>query len=218
VYSSEDADQALKAGALGEAFDIFQILARNADETSLYRLTGMVINRQVTQYQARQVEELLVEQSAKRNAHATFNLAMFYWGAPFSMNNLDKAVETFMEACRMLFPKAFVGLARLCLTSGAHLAIATPSNILRLLRRGLELGCADAAQMLAKQYLDGQIVEKNDDDAFMYLYIAGKLGDPDSRKQALVMEGLYPKGTFHNAQARGEQLLSGLEERGAAFS
>lgn len=218
MYSSQDADQALNAGAFGEAFDIFQILARNADETSMYRLTGMVINRQVSEFQARQVEELLVEQSAARNPHATFNLAIFYWGAPFSMNNLDKAVEAFMEACRMLFPKAFVGLARLCLTSGAQLPIATPSNILRLLRRGLELGCADAAQMLAKQYLDGQIVEKNDDEAFMYLYIAGKLGDEESRKQALVMEGLYPKGTFNHAQARGEHLLSGFEERGVVFS
>ncbi len=219
MYSYQDGEQALKAGAHREAFDIFLILARNGEEGAIYRLNEMIISKQTTESQAQEVLQLLVEQSQARNADATFNLAILYWGAPFaSIQSLDKAVENFMEACRMLFPRAFIGLARLCMTSGSGLAIATPSNIMRLLRRGLELGCAEAAQMLAKQYLDGQIVEKNDDEAYMYLFIAGKLGDQESRKQALMMEGLYPRGTFLGAQERGEKLLEGLEERGVLFS
>jgi TPR repeat protein len=219
VYSYQDGEQALRAGAHREAFEIFLILARNAEVEAMYRLSEMIINKQVTEAQAQQVFELLVEQSQSRNADATFNLAIVYWGAPFaSIQSLDKAVETFMEACRMLFPRAFIGLARLCMTSGSGLAISTPANIMRLLRRGLELGCAEAAQMLAKQYLDGQMVEKNDDEAYMYLFIAGKLGDPEARKQALMMEGLYPRGAFLGAQERGEKLLMGLQEKGVLFS
>lgn len=219
MYSYQDGEQALKAGAHREAFDVFIILARNAEESAIYRLNEMVIGKQTTESQAQELLELLVEQSQARNADATFNLAVLYWGAPFpSIQSLDKAVETFMEACRMLFPRAFIGLARLCMTSGSGLAIATPENIIRLLRRGLELGCAEASQMLAKLYLDGQLVEKNDDAAYMYLFIAGKLGDQESRKQALMMEGLYPRGTFLGTQERGERLLMDLQERGVLFS
>jgi TPR repeat protein len=164
-----------------------------------------------------QTVKLMTEEVKNRNHQATYNLGILYWRAPYNIKNIEKAVELFNLACNMEVPEAFVALARLYMNEGAHLPLATPTNIMNLLKKGFELGSIDACYLIAKQHMDGKYAKKDDFEAFKYLFISGRLGNIEAKKQAMIMQGLHPEGAFRGVQAEAIDMLEKLEGKMIVF-
>jgi TPR repeat protein len=130
---------------------------------------------------------------------------------------LEKAVEMFDKACRMEVPQAFVALAKIYMGDGKHLPLATSSNIMNLLHEGFRLGSIEAAYLIAKQHLDGKHAKKDDDEAYRYLFISGRLGNLEAKKQAMIMQGLHPEGFFRGVQKEAADLLDQIESKMIVF-
>jgi len=216
-YDLEDGERAIKIGAYRQAFDIFLSLCANAEDPAYYKLSEMALNQQMLEDELAQTVKLMTEEVKNRNEQATYNLAMLYWRAPYKIKNTEKAVELFNQACSMGVPEAFVALARLYMNEGAHLPLATASNIMNLLKKGFELGSIDGCYMIAKQYMDGKYVKKDDLEAFRYLFISGRLGHTEAKKQAMIMQGLHPEGAFRGVQAEAIDMLETLEGKMITF-
>jgi len=216
-YELEDGERAIKIGAYRQAFDIFLSLCANAEDPAYYKLSEMALNEQMLEEELAQTVKLMTEEVKNRNHQATYNLAMLYWRAPYKIKNTEKAVELFNLACGMEVPEAFVALARLYMNEGAHLPLATSANIMNLLKKGFELGSIDACYLLAKQHMDGKHAKKDDFETFKYLFISGRLGHIEAKKQAMVMQGLHPEGAFRGVQAEAINMLEQLEAKMIVF-
>ena len=217
AYDLEDGERALKIGAYRQAFDIFMMLCANAEDPAYYKLSEMAHNKQMLDEELAQTVKLMTEEVKNRNHQATYNLGILYWRAPYSIKNIEKAVELFNLACNMEVPEAFVALARLYMNEGAHLPLATPNNIMSLLKKGFELGSIDACYLIAKQHMDGKYAKKDDFEAFKFLFISGRLGNIEAKKQAMIMQGLHPEGAFRGVQAEAVDMLEKLEGKMIVF-
>lgn len=100
---------------------------------------------------------------------------------------------------------------------GAHLPLATSNNIMDLLHKGFQLGAREAPYIIATQHLDGKHAKKDDEEGFKYLFIAGRLGNSEARKQAMIMRGLQREGFFMRAQEQVAELLDELESKMVRF-
>ena len=217
AYDLEDGERAVKIGAYRQAFDIFMMLCANAEDPAYYKLSEMALNKQMLDEELAQTVKLMTEEVKNRNHQATYNLGILYWRAPYSIKNIEKAVELFNLACNMEVPEAFVALARLYMNEGAHLPLGTPTNIMSLLKKGFELGSIDACYIIAKQHMDGKYAKKDDFEAFKYLFISGRLGNIEAKKQAMIMQGLHPEGAFRGVQAEAVDMLEKLEGKMIVF-
>jgi TPR repeat protein len=217
AYDLEDGERAVKIGAYRQAFDIFMMLCANAEDPAYYKLSEMALNQQMLEEELAQTVKLMTEEVKNRNHQATYNLGILYWRAPYKIKNIEKAVELFNLACNMEVPEAFVALARLYMNEGAHLPLATPANIMNLLKKGFELGSIDACYLIAKQHMDGKYAKKDDFEAFKYLFISGRLGNIEAKKQAMIMQGLHPEGAFRGVQAEAINMLDKLEGKMIVF-
>ncbi len=217
AYDLEDGERAIKIGAYRQAFDIFMMLCANAEDPAYYKLSEMALNKQMLEEELAQTVKLMTEEVKNRNHQATYNLGILYWRAPYSLKDLNKAVELLNLACNMEVPEAFVALARLYMNEGAHLPLATSTNIMNLLQRGFELGSIDAVYLIAKQHMDGKHAKKDDFEAFKYLFIAGRLGNIEAKKQAMIMQGLHHEGAFRGVQEEAIHMLEKLESKMVVF-
>ncbi len=217
AYDLEDGERAIKIGAYRQAFDIFMMLCANAEDPAYYKLSEMALNKQMLEEELAQTVKLMSEEVKNRNQQATYNLGILYWRAPYSLKDLNKAVELLNLACNMEVPEAFVALARLYMNEGAHLPLATSTNIMNLLQRGFELGSIDAVYLIAKQHMDGKHAKKDDFEAFKYLFIAGRLGNIEAKKQAMIMQGLHHEGAFRGVQEEAIHMLEKLESKMVVF-
>jgi len=217
AYDLEDGERAVKIGAYRQAFDIFMMLCANAEDPAYYKLSEMALNKQMLDEELAQTVKLMTEEVKNRNHQATYNLGILYWRAPYSIKNIEKAVELFNLACNMEVPEAFVALARLYMNEGAHLPLPTSDNIMSLLKKGFELGSIDACYLIAKQHMDGKYAKKDDFEAFKFLFISGRLGNIEAKKQAMIMQGLHPEGAFRGVQAEAVDMLEKLEGKMIVF-
>ena len=217
AYDLEDGERAVKIGAYRQAFDIFMMLCHNAEDPAYYKLSEMALNKQLLEEEITIVEKHMTEEMKNRNEQATFNLGILYWRAPYSIRNLEKAVEMFNLACNMEVPQAYVALAKLYMGDGKHLPLATPSTLMNLLHNAFEHGSIEAVYLIAKQHIDGTYAKKDDFEAFKYLFIAGRLGHLEAKKHAMVMQGLYPDGAFRGTQEEAIHILDKLEAKMIVF-
>ena len=217
AYDLEDGERAVKIGAYRQAFDIFMMLCANAEDPAYYKLSEMALARQLKEDEIDEVVRLMEKEYDNNNWQATYNLGILYWRAPYSIHNLEKAVEMFNKACRMEVPQAFVALAKIYMGDGKHLPLATASNIMNLLHEAFRLGSIEAAYLIAKQHLDGKYAKKDDDEAYRYLFISGRLGNVEARKQAMIMQGLHAEGYFRGIQKEAADLLDELESKMIQF-
>jgi len=217
AYDLEDGERAVKIGAYRQAFDIFMMLCANAEDPAYYKLSEMALAKQLKEDEIDEVVRLMEKEYDNNNWQATYNLGILYWRAPYSIHNLEKAVEMFNKACRMEVPQAFVALAKIYMGDGKHLPLATASNIMNLLHEAFRLGSIEAAYLIAKQHLDGKYAKKDDDEAYRYLFISGRLGNVEARKQAMIMQGLHAEGYFRGIQKEAADLLDELESKMIQF-
>ena len=217
AYDLEDGERAVKIGAYRQAFDIFMMLCANAEDPAYYKLSEMALAKQLKEDEIDEVVRLMEKEYDNNNWQATYNLGILYWRAPYSIHNLEKAVEMFNKACRMEVPQAFVALAKIYMGDGKHLPLATASNIMNLLHEAFRLGSIEAAYLIAKQHLDGKYAKKDDDEAYRYLFISGRLGTVEARKQAMIMQGLHAEGYFRGIQKEAADLLDELESKMIQF-
>jgi TPR repeat protein len=217
AYDLEDGERAVKIGAYRQAFEIFMMLCANAEDPAYYKLSEMALAKQLKDHELDEVVKLMEKEFDNNNWQATYNLGILYWRAPYSIHNLEKAVEMFDKACRMEVPQAFVALAKIYMGDGKHLPLATSSNIMNLLHEGFRLGSIEAAYLIAKQHLDGKHAKKDDDEAYRYLFISGRLGNLEAKKQAMIMQGLHPEGFFRGVQKEAADLLDQIESKMIVF-
>lgn len=182
AYDLEDGERAVKIGAYRQAFDIFMMLCANAEDPAYYKLSEMALNKQMLDEELAQTVKLMTEEVKNRNHQATYNLGILYWRAPYSIKNIEKAVELFNLACNMEVPEAFVALARLYMNEGAHLPLATPNNIMSLLKKVLNW-----AQLMPAISLPSSTwmanTPKDDFEAFKFLFISGRLGNIEAKNR-----------------------------------
>lgn len=217
AYDLEDGERAISIGAYRQAFEIFMMLCANAEDPAYYKLSEMALYKQLKEEELDEVVRLMEKEFDNHNAQATYNLGILYWRAPYKLHDLNKAVEMFNKACRLEVPEAFVALARIYMGDGKHLPLATSSNIMNLLHEAFKLGSIEASYLIAKQHLDGKHAKKDDDEAFKYLFIAGRLGNVEAKKQAMVMQGLHPEGYFRGIQREALDLLDEIESKMVQF-
>ncbi|MBU3724856.1 MAG: sel1 repeat family protein [Burkholderiaceae bacterium] len=217
AYDLEDGERAVKLGAYRQAFEIFMMLCANSEDPAYYKLSEMALAKQLKEDEIDEVVRLMEKEYDNHNWQATYNLGILYWRAPYSIHNLEKAVEMFNKACRMEVPQAFVALAKIYMGDGKHLPLATSSNIMNLLHEGFKLGSMEAAYLIAKQHLDGKHAKKDDDEAYRYLFISGRLGNLEAKKQAMIMQGLHPEGYFRGIQKEAIDQLDELESKMIVF-
>lgn len=219
AYDLEDGERAVKIGAYRQAFDIFMMLCANAEDPAYYKLSEMALNKQLKEEELQEVVKLMKKEfDENHNAQATYNLGILYWRAPYDwLHDLEKAVDMFNKACRMEVAEAFVALAKIYMGDGKGLALATSDNIMNLLHEGFKLGGIEAAYQIAKQHLDGKYAKKDDDEAFKYLFIAGRLGNLEARKQSMVMQGLHKEGYFRGMQQEALEILDQMESKMIRF-
>jgi TPR repeat protein len=219
AYDLEDGERAVKIGAFRQAFDIFMMICANAEDPAYYKLSEMALNKQLKDEELQEVVKLMKKEfEENRNAQATYNLGILFWRAPYSwLHDLEKAVDMFDKACRMEVAEAYVALAKIYMGDGKTLALATASNIMNLLHEGFKLGAIEAAYLIAKQHLDGKYAKKDDDEAFKYLFIAGRLGNLEARKQSMVMQGLHKEGYFRGIQQEALEILDQMESKMIRF-
>jgi len=217
AYDLEDGERAVKVGAYRHAFEIFMMLCENGEDPAFYKSTEMALNDQLIPDERGRLLHFLEKQVKQHNKEATFNLAILYWRVP-AMQDLEKAVELLQICCRNSMARAFLALARLFMGDGMNLPGATPETILKLLADGFAAGSIECAWLIAKLHLDGRYVHKDDQVAFKWLFIAGRLGHLEARKHALMMQGLYPNGTFRYVQDEAIDLIEKLEGRMIRFA
>ena len=213
AYDLEDGERAIKLGAYRQAFEIFMMLCVNQEDPAFYKLSEMAINKQLEEDELQRLIDMMREEVRKKNGEATFNLAVVYWRAPYATKDIEKAVEYLNAACRMEVAQAFVALAKLYMGEGAHLPLATGSNIMNLLHQGFEHGSVEAAHLIAKEHLSGHHAKKDNYEAFKYLFIAGRLGITEAKKHTMVMQGLNASPEFKMAQQEAMQLIEHLENQ-----
>ena len=218
AYDLEDGERAVKIGAYRQAFDIFMMLCANAEDPAYYKLSEMALAKQLRDEELDEVVRLMEKEYGNNNGQATYNLGILCWKAPYNIHDLDRAADFFNKACRLEIPEAYVALARLYMGDGAHLPLATSDNIMNLLHAGFQLGAREAPYLIAKQHLDGAHAKKDDYEAFKYLFISGRLGHLEARKQAMIMQGLHPEGYFRAAQQEASDLLDDIESKMVQFS
>lgn len=217
AYELEDGERAVAIGAFRQAFDIFMMLCANSEDPAYYKLSEMAMHHQLLDEELDQVVRLMTKEFENHNGQATYNLGLLYWKAPYALKNLEKAVEMFNKACRLEVPEAFLALARLYMGDGAHLPLASATNIMDLLHKGFELGSIEACHLIAKQHIDGKFAKKDDFMAFKYLFIAGRLGVIEAKKQAMIMQGIHSPGYFRAVQEEAIAEVDHLENQMVRF-
>ena len=213
AYDLEDGERAVKLGAYRQAFEIFMMLCVNQEDPAFFKLSEMAINKQLEEEELQRLIDMMKEEVRKKNGEATFNLAVVYWRAPYATKNLEKAIEYLNAACRMEVAQAFIALAKLYMSDGAHLPLATGSNIMNLLHQGFEHGSVEAAHLIAKEHLSGHYAKKDSYEAFKYLFIAGRLGITEAKKHTMVMQGLNASPEFKLAQQEAMQIIEHHESK-----
>jgi len=216
AYDLEDGERAVKVGAYRHAFEIFMMLCENGEDPAFFKTAEMALNDQLVPEERERLIMFLDKEAKHHNVEAAFNLAVLYWRVP-AMQDMEKAVEMLQRCCRDNMPRAFVALAKLFMGDGRNLPGATPETVLKLLADGFAAGSIESAWLIAKLHLDGQYVKKDDQAAFKWLFIAGRLGHLEARKHALMMQGLYPNGAFRYVQDEALDLIEKLEGRMVRF-
>jgi TPR repeat protein len=212
----EDGERAILAGAHRHAFFIFMGLCRNSEDKAFFKVSEMALNGQLLDEEREQMVDLFNQEIRRHNPEATYNLAILYWRVP-AMQNLELAESLLRKCCDSGMIEAYLALARLYIGDGANLPEASSDNIMRVLHEAFALGSIEAAWLIARQHMKGEHASRNDFDAFKWLFIAGRLGHEEARKQALIIAGLQHSGALQFVQDEALELLDKLYNRGVEW-
>ncbi len=212
-----DGEEALRMGAHRQAFRIFMGLCQNLEDPAFYMVCQMELDGHLTPEERDQMVTVLYAEAKKNNLDAAFNLAVLFWRSP-TMMDIDRADALLQVCARSGMAQAHIALAKLYMGDGTHLPGAASDNIMKVLNDAFALGSIEAAWLIARQYLSGDHVKKDDYEAFRWLFIAGRLGHEEARKHALILEGLRPPGAFRWIQDEALDLMDKMENRMVKFS
>lgn len=212
----EDGERAILAGAYRHAFFVFMGLCRNAEDKAFYKVSEMALNDQLVDEERHQLLELFNYEVKRHNLEATYNLAILCSRAPY-MQDIERAEQLFIHCTESGMIEAHLALARFYMAEGEHLAGATSDNIMRVLHEAFALGSIEAAWLIARQHMKGEHATRDDFIAFKWLFIAGRLGHEEARKQALIIAGLNNSGALQFIQDEALELLDKLYSRGVEW-
>ncbi len=212
AFDLADGERAVLAGAYRHAFFIFLALCRSAEDKAFYKVSEMALNDQLVAEERDQLLELFNYEVKRHNLEATYNLAILCSRAPY-MQDIDRAEQLFIHCTQSGMIEAHLALARFYMAEGQHLPGATSDNIMRILHEGFALGSIEAAWLIARQYMTGQHAKRDDIEAFKWLFIAGRLGHEEARKQAMMIAGLQPAGSLSFVQDEALDMIDKLENR-----
>lgn len=216
-YDLVDGERAVQAGAYRHAFQIFMALCNNAEDPAFFKVSEMALNDQLTADERNQLIAVLREEALKKhNIEAAYNLAILYWRVE-PIQDLEKAVEILNICCRAGLPHAYAALVRLFSGVGSQMPQATPEVIMNLLSDGFAAGSIECAWLMAREYLSGAHIKPDQDEAFKWLFVAGRLGHEEARKQILVMQGLESLGRFDHMQEEALSIIETMENRMVRF-
>lgn len=212
-----DGERAIEVGAFRHAFRIFMTLCTNAEDPAYFKVSEMAINDQLLPEERDELVKVLREEALKKgNVEAAYNLAILYWRAP-ALQDLHKAVDILNICCRAGMPHAHAALVKLLIGDGKNLSCATSEVILKLLEDGFASGSVECAWLLAREYMTGAHVKASQDEAYKWLFIAGRLGHEAARKQILVMQGLESQGRFSHVHDEALNIIDTMENRMVTF-
>lgn len=212
----QDGDWAAQKGNYREAYQILVHLLDGKDDRAYLRLGDLARNRHLTQDEVDDLEQRLLTEIKGNILSASFTLGMVYWSDGYRQKSLENAMRMLAKACQGGYARSCLCLARLYREQRNAFAFASAANIMILFQRAFELGSIDAAIELSHAYAGGELVEKDDQMAFRYLYMAGSLGNAVAVKEAKLMLSLQAT-RFEAARKQADELMGEMQGRGVVF-
>lgn len=213
--SYEHGRRALELGAYAQAFEIFKAAIYSGEDPAYYGLCDMALGGKLDSDQLAELKEMLDLAVQNQNGAATYNQAVLISRhvTGFDMD-VDKAIDLFNKACAQRIPEAYLALARLYIYEGRYHALATKSNIVSLLEIAMNMGQAEAANLLGKIHYSKELTKSpNLGQAVVYFVVAGQLGSEEAKRALAVLQTEYRGFSFEGELCAANAILRRIKNR-----
>jgi len=202
--SLDDGKQALKAGRMRTAYEIFMHLARaEEDQHAIMYLGDMLMKGQIIGDQLAELQDFLGREAKRGWGAVFFNLGAMYERGMTVEKDLARAIDYYHLACDQLVPQAHVNLAYIY-TNQEPLDVP---KALKHLEHAIELGSTNACNTLGLMYMNGKNVEKNTTKAFGYLMAAAREKNEEAKKNLFLLQTLYPMNDFAEGKDMASEII-----------